>query len=199
MIPFTGQSLRTNSSSIAKKPTPPQNKRYPGAEKIEPKVLSNTTGQIETQHISIKQILTKSKEKKESENIDYSNRPATPFTIDDVKMVWKQLAFKMKDEGLETVYLAISKRDPVIDAPNSIQQEFANQIQIDILQNHLSDVIEFIREKLNNWSVEVKFVVSQQEDDDKRLLTGKDKFEELAKKNSNLYSLQKTFNLDVEY
>lgn len=166
---------------------------------MQPKTLSNTTGTLETQHFSIKQFLTQSKESKDKAPIDYGNRPATPYTHDDLKVVWKQLAFKMKEDGLETVYLALSKRDPVIDGPNAIHQEFDNQIQIDILQNNLSDAIEFIRTKLNNWSVQVRFTVSDQEDEDKKLLTGKDKFEELAKKNSNLYSLQKTFNLDVDY
>lgn len=139
-------------------------------------------------------------EEKESDlSIDYSERPKTPFTIDQVKMIWKQYAFQMKDIGADTIYYALTKRDPKIINENEIHQNFDNQVQIDMIQHHLSDFIEFIRNKLNNWSVQLFFDINTQQEEDIRLLTGKDKFDALAKKNVNLYSFQKTFNLDIDY
>lgn len=198
LIPFSGQSLRTQASSIQQKAVP-QNHRYTSAGKPEPKTVVTPTGNLQTQHVSIKQILTHSREKQEQGPADYSNRPATHFQLDQVKMVWKQFAFKMKENGMETIYHALSKRDPILKEGHLIHQEFDNQIQIDIIHSHLSDMLEFVREKLNNWTVNIQFSVADQENESKKLLTGKDKFNELAKKNSNLYSLQKTFNLDIDY
>ena len=177
----------------------PQNHRYTVAGKPEAKTVSSPSGNLQTQHVSINQILNSSREKLEQTPTDYSNRPNAAFTLDQVKMVWKQFAFKMKDSGMETVYLALSKRDPIIRDQVSIHQEFDNQIQIDIIQGQLSEMLEFVRESLKNWSLTIQFTVGEQENQSKKLLNGKDKFDELAKKNSNLYSLQKTFNLDIDY
>lgn len=161
--------------------------------------MASPGGNLQTQHVSIKQILNHSREKQDQGPSDYSNREATPFNLDQVKMVWKQFAFKMKNEGMETIFFALSKRDPILKETHIIHQEFDNQIQIDIMQNQMAAMLEFVRETLNNWSVSIEFSVSDQENESKKLLTGKDKFNELAKKNSNLYSLQKTFNLDIDY
>ncbi|MCE3294768.1 MAG: hypothetical protein K0R65_482 [Crocinitomicaceae bacterium] len=130
---------------------------------------------------------------------DYSNRPQTPFTLDQVKMVWKQYAFKMKDEGFDTIYYALTKRDPKIYNENEIHQDCDNQVQVSNLQEKLSDMSDFVREKLNNWSVTLHFDISTQQEENTRYLTGKDKFDALAKKNANLHSFLKTFNLDIDF
>ncbi|TNE55102.1 MAG: hypothetical protein EP338_05150 [Bacteroidetes bacterium] len=204
LIPFTGQSLRKSKSgngTITKKTEvdQSQHERYSLTNKVIPKTVSSVVGNLQTGNFSIKQSLTQAKQKQDEIPVDYSNRPATSFNQDQLIMVWKQLAFRMKDEGLETMYLALSKRDPKLLDQHIIAQELDNQIQVDMLQNKLSDMLEFVREKLNNWSVTIQFSVIADSDEDKKLLTGKDRFEELARKNSNLYSLQRTFNLDVDY
>lgn len=131
---------------------------------------------------------------------DFSNRPTTAFNIDQVKMVWKQFAFKMKDAGMDTIYYALTKRDPKIYNEIEIHQDVDNQVQVDIINSQMSEMQDFVREKLNNWSVQLFFDVnSEVEEKDVRLLTGKDRFEALAKKNSNLHSFLKTFNLDIDY
>lgn len=167
--------------------------------KAEHKTLSAPSGKLETSLVSINQMLKKSKEVQSDLVQDYSQRPSTPFNIDELKMVWKQFAFKMKDNGIETIYLAMSKRDPKILNQFEIHQEFDNQIQIAYMEKHFTDLLDFVRQKLNNWSIQIFFTVSEHQDENKKLLTGKDRFDEMAKKNSNLYSLQKTFNLDIDY
>ncbi|MFN5416764.1 MAG: hypothetical protein ACK5B9_06875 [Flavobacteriia bacterium] len=155
---------------------------------------------MQTQHLSIKQLLNKSDEVSQNSTQDYSNRPNTPFNIDQVKMVWKQFAFKMKDEGKDSVYYALTKRDPKIFNENEIHQEVDNLVQTQTIQDELSVFQEFVRTKLNNWSVQLFFdVIKEQEEKDIRQLNGKDRFEALAKKNSNLHSFLKTFNLDIDY
>jgi hypothetical protein len=56
-----------------------------------------------------------------------------------------------------------------------------------------------LRESLRNWSIKVSFSITESEEENIQLQTGKDKFNALARKNPNLYTLQKTFNLDIEY
>lgn len=173
--------------------------RPPVQIKAEPQTLKQPVGNLKTQHLSIKQMLHQSEEQTQGATSDYSDRPRTPFTLDQVKMIWKQYAFKMKEEGFDTIYYALTKRDPKIYNENEIHQDFDNQVQVDTIQAQVSDMLDFVREKLNNWSVSVHFDVSTQQEENTRLLTGKDKFEALAKKNANLHSFLKTFNLDIDY
>lgn len=201
LISFPGQSIRTEGSSISKnKDVQTQKSVVPPVLKPQPKIVSNPIGTVESELLSINLLLQKSKEKTVVEtSYSTANKPTTPFNLDQVKMSWKQFAFKMKEEGNDTIYLAMSKRDPKIVNENEIHQEFDNQVQVDRMQNHVMDLLDFLRNNLQNWSIQVFFDVSQQQDENKKLLTGKDKFNELAKKNANLFSLQKTFNLDVDY
>lgn len=201
LISFPGQSIRTEGSSISKnKDVQAQKSVVPPVLKPQPKIVSNPIGTVESELLSINLLLQKSKEKTVVEtSYSTANKPTTPFNLDQVKMSWKQFAFKMKEEGNDTIYLAMSKRDPKIVNENEIHQEFDNQVQVDRMQNHVMDLLDFLRNNLQNWSIQVFFDVSQHQDENKKLLTGKDKFNELAKKNANLFSLQKTFNLDVDY
>lgn len=201
LISFPGQSIRTEGASISKsKDVQTQKSIISPIQKPQPTIASNPIGNVNSDLLSINLLLQKSKEKSAIES-SYStaHKPNTPFTLDQVKMSWKQFAFKMKEEGNDTIYLALTKRDPRIVNENEIHQEFDNNIQVDRMQNHVMDLLDFLRNKLQNWSIQVFFDVSKNQDENRKLLTGKDKFNELAKKNANLFSLQKTFNLDVDY
>jgi hypothetical protein len=56
-----------------------------------------------------------------------------------------------------------------------------------------------LRESLKNWAISVDFTISENLEENVKHQTGKDRFNALARKNPNLFTLQKTFNLDVEY
>lgn len=134
---------------------------------------------------------------------DLSNRPLKPFSSDELKMTWRQFAFKIKQDGIqgaESMSLALTKRDPKILEGTHIHQEFDNQIQIDMMQTDFASLLlDFLRNKLQNWSVTIDFSLAETQEDNLKHLTGKDRFEVLARKNVNLITLQKTFNLDIEY
>jgi len=168
------------------------------------KSFSAPTGVLNTNTISIKQSL------KENENLEetatseeLTNRPQKPFSMDELKMVWRQYAYKIKQEGIEgadSMNLALTKRDPKMPGSNHIHQEFDNQIQIDMMKNNFhAELLDFLRTKLQNWLITIDFSLIENQDDNNKHLTGRDKFEILARKNTNLLTLQKTFNLDIEY
>lgn len=121
-----------------------------------------------------------------------------PFTFDQLKMIWKQLAFYMKEKGLENVYFALNKRDPKLFNDINVHFECDNQVQIDIIQTNITEIVEFIRKGLKNYSIQLQFKVNSNPEENVRLLTSKDKFLALTNKNPNLFSLQKTFNLDID-
>jgi chromosomal replication initiation ATPase DnaA len=148
--------------------------------------------------ISIKE-LTAPKLDDPSRNEPIENRPQTPFSSDELKIIWKKFAYKMKNEGNDTMYLAMIKRDPKIGSNFQLIHEVDNQVQIDYIQTHLSDLIDFLRESLKNWLISINFSISENQEESLKHQTGKDKFNALARKNPNLHTFQKTFNLDIEY
>jgi chromosomal replication initiation ATPase DnaA len=148
--------------------------------------------------ISIKE-LTAPKLDDPSRNEPIENRPQTPFSSDELKIIWKKFAYKMKNEGNDTMYLAMIKRDPKIGSNFQLIHEVDNQVQIDYIQTHLSDLIDFLRESLKNWLISINFSISENQEESLKHQTGKDKFNALARKNPNLHTFQKTFNLDIEF
>lgn len=134
---------------------------------------------------------------------DISNRPQKPFSLDELQMVWRQFAYKIKQEerdGADSMNLALTKRDPKMPSATHIHQEFDNQIQMDMMQaSFSSDLLDFLRNKLQNWAITIEFSLVENQEEDAKHLTSKDRFDLMARKNNNLLTLQKTFNLDIEY
>ena len=102
---------------------------------------------LETEHLSIKQILEKEKEAKEKKNIIL---PRDKVDTQKVLVLWRQYAYIMKDKGMETYYNALIKRDPVFENNEKIKIIVDNPIQIEVIKPNLNELINFLREKLNN-------------------------------------------------
>jgi hypothetical protein len=167
--------------------------------KKEAKTLATPTGNLQSTMISIKEI-TQKKDQNEGDSYEsHENKPQNNFTLDDLKIHWRKFAYKMKEDGNDTIYLAMKKRDPKVTADYQVIHEVDNQVQIDYIQTHLGELVDYLRESLRNWSIKVSFSITESEEENIQLQTGKDKFNALARKNPNLYTLQKTFNLDIEY
>ncbi len=201
IIPFPGQTLRPSAVIPKAKPSQAQEKPIPFKKEV--KTLSSPTGQLHTSNISIRQMQEKQVETDQSATEDVSNRPQKPFSLDELKMVWRQFAFQIKKDelqGADSMSIAMTKRDPKMPTPTHIHQEFDNQILIDMMTNNFaSDLLDFLRNKLQNWSVTIEFSLNETQEENVKHLTGRDRFDILSRKNTNLLTLQKTFNLDIEY
>ncbi len=58
--------------------------------------------------------------------------------------------------------------------------------------------MSFLRTELENFSVSLT-IIEITGDDSKKLYSGKDKFEDMAKRNPHLQTLQKRFKLDIDF
>jgi DNA polymerase-3 subunit gamma/tau len=195
ILPFPNQSLRKNAQPS--KVTQPVVKKTYVQEPSVPKVLSEPTGNAGSSHVSIKKILEEQKSQEITTNQD--DMPREGFSKEQVKMFWKQFAFKMKENGMETFYHALIKREPHYLEEEKFGLEVDNQIQIDYINPILSDFIEFLRKNLNNYQVEVTLILTDNPNKEIKYLTGKDKFNALARRNPNLHTLKNLFNLDIEF
>ena len=151
---------------------------------------------LETEHLSIKQILEKEKEAKEKKNIIL---PRDKVDTQKILVLWRQYAYIMKDKGMETYYNALIKRDPVFENNEKIKIIVDNPIQIEVIKPNLNELINFLREKLNNHFIEVEVELSEAPEEEVKFLNGKDKFEAMAEKNPKLITLKNLFKLDIDY
>jgi DNA polymerase-3 subunit gamma/tau len=164
----------------------------------EPKVAAVPTGQLNTNNVSIKKLMEK-KEEEAAIHILNENLPKETYSFDQVKMLWRRFAFSSKEKGLETLYNAMIKRDPIPQEEHIYVMEVDNQIQIEYINQHLQELINFLRKELKNYSVDITLRLNDHPEDEVKFLTGKDKFAALARKNPNLHTLKNTFNLDIEF
>jgi DNA polymerase III subunit gamma/tau len=150
--------------------------------------------------ISIKKMMEKATSAQEdAAKEDYSNLPRNEFSIDDLKMYWRRFTHSMREKGEESVYLALNKQEPILTDRELITHEVDNQVLLDKLEFVKTDLLKYLRENLKNWGLQIEFKIGELNDSSVKMLTGKDRFEVLKSKNSNLISLQKMFNLDIEY
>lgn len=195
ILPFPNRSLRKNAQTA--KTNQPEVKKSYVQEPIASKVLSEPTGNVSSTHISIKKILEEQKAQEVTPNLD--DMPREGFSKEQVKMYWKQFAFQMKENGMETFYHALIKREPHYLEEEKFGLEVDNQIQVDYINPIIGDFINFLRKSLNNYQVDVTLILSDNPNEEVKYLTGKDKFNAMARRNPNLHTLKNLFNLDIEF
>ncbi len=125
--------------------------------------------------------------------------PEENYTPDRLTRIWRQYAFQVKDEGKETFYNALLKRDPLIEKNDVLKLFVDNQIQVDYITPLINELISFLRNSLKNHNITVKIELTENPVEDVKFLNGKDKFEVMAKKNPELNTLKNLFNLDIEF
>ena len=109
------------------------------------------------------------------------------------------MAHTLKLGGQEQVYHVMIKRDPVQVDEITFLFEVDNAIQQSRLESGMDQILEFIRKEIQNYDLNFTISVSEHVEDDVKFLTGNDRFEKLARKNSNLFDLRNRFNLDIDY
>lgn len=92
----------------------------------------------------------------------------------------------------------MTKKDPALDG-TLVSYEVENEVLFDLMMRNFGEELQnYIRTKLNNWTVVLDVKVVENSDNLPKYMTGKDKYQLLSQKNINLITLQKTFNLDIE-
>lgn len=159
--------------------------------------MSKPQGNVKANMISIRETLEKDKES--NKQVRQEDLPREGFHLDHVKMYWKQFAFQVKEDGMETFYNALIKRDPVLRGEETLELTVDNLVQQNYIQTHLLTFKEFMRKQLGNYYLDIVLVQAAVDEEEVKFLTGKDKFAALARKNPNLHTLKNRFNLDIDY
>ena len=194
LLPFSKQSLREKKKD--QKIKTPVKKEMVEKPITIPKIKTLKKSSIGAKHLSIKEILQNEREEK---NKKEDALPREKVNIQKALVLWRQYAFRVKDQGMETFYNALVKRDPLFETNEKIKISVDNQIQIDYINPLLGELINFLREQLKNHFIEIELDLIENPDEEVKFLNGNDKFEALSKKNPKLITLKNLFNLDIEF
>lgn len=104
--------------------------------------------------------------------------------------------YKNNHKNLETTVL----KQPVTLEGEAITFQLNGEIQQDIFLKIKPELLQFLRRKLNNYSIALNFVIEEKESSSSRkLYTSTDKLNYLKEKSPALAELQRRFGLETDF
>ncbi len=201
---ITEKAPEPNKTPILE-PTPPVVKEEPVIETTipvevpSPQAKPNTVSGLR----SAKKVVDAKGTEQTSEEVlaSLSNDPANSkaFTIEELTTVWNQLAAEFQSANLINNYVMMNRPIEIIDSIIHIKVE--NEVQVQQFNENIRlEVLGKIRERLQNYSIDIALDVIETEKSDKKMLyTQSDKYEFLAQKHPLLSEMKQKLGLDHEY
>ncbi|MGZ3757319.1 MAG: DNA polymerase III subunit gamma/tau [Mucilaginibacter sp.] len=120
-----------------------------------------------------------------------------PFTFDDFLKLWNVHAATIKAEGKMSLFTIFISEVPKQLGPYLFEIVVENKVQENLFKTEKPNLLNFLRTKLKNFSLDVNARVDEREVV-KRPYTSQEKFQYMAAKNPELIELKKRFNLDFD-
>lgn len=127
---------------------------------------------------------------------NFENHPKTPFTHEELKDAWKKYYFKLQELGERSIAAILASGEPQLDTSFTIIFSLPNDLMKAQLERGKSKLTRFLREKLNNYGIQIKVVVNETVEK-KFAYTPQEKYEKLKGINPLLEKLKNTFGLDL--
>ena len=89
--------------------------------------------------------------------------------------------------------------EPVLLEDCKIEIQISNKSQEVVIEKEKIDLHEFLRNKLQNDTIEVITKIQEKTDEERIPYTNKDKYEQMAKDNPSLNTLREKLGLDFDY
>jgi DNA polymerase-3 subunit gamma/tau len=158
--------------------------------------LAAPTGNLNSGNLSINHLIEQNKTRTQTALADL---PRNPFHKDDVIRWWKTIAHQQKLNGQDQVFHVMMKRDPIQLDELTFLIEVDNSIQLTRLESALPEILSLLRKEVKNYDLNISVEITNDAQEDEKFMTGNDRFEKMARKNSNLFDFKNRFNLDIEY
>jgi len=160
-------------------------KATPPKENTRPKTTLNLGSILKPQ--------VKTEEVKE-EHKTHAPKQDDPIVESKVRQVWKEYAEQRKDQVAE--YHILNQTFTLKN--NLITILLNNPIEEPLLQGMKADLVGYLREKLNNGTLQVEGEM-QLNNTKRKAYTNKEKFDYLVEKNPAIKELQEKLGLDPDY
>ena len=126
-----------------------------------------------------------------SKNLDY-------FSNDDLQARWKEMNSNFSNKGKTNLVLALNSNKPVLKENYVVEVTLSNTSQVELLNEEKLNILGYLREKMNNDSIDIITNVIQSDKNDTPY-TNSDKYKKMYEQNKNLAILGQKLGLDPDY
>ena len=123
----------------------------------------------------------------------------TNFKNEELQEVWREYVNSQKEKGKSNFATTLDMNEPVLLANCKIQIQISNKAQEVIIEKEKIDLHEFLRNKLQNDTIEVITKIQEKKDEERIPFTNKDKYEQMTKENPKLQNLKEKLGLDFDF
>ena len=163
-------------------------------EKPKPPVLKNIEKRKSS--LSLKSVYEKKVEIKHNTEVNYDNHPKDSFTEKELIETWTNYQKLLLKKGQKSIASILATNLPSIKENNEIEFTLSNNLMKDQLKQEKVKILKYIRENLNNYSIQLKIIVNEKEEK-KFAYTPLEKYNKLLEKNPMLKQLKDTFQLEL--
>ena len=126
-----------------------------------------------------------------SKNLDH-------FSNDDLQARWKEMNSNFSNKGKTNLVLALNSNKPVLKENYVVEVTLSNTSQVELLNEEKLNILGYLREKMNNDSIDMITNVVQSDKNDTPY-TNSDKYKKMYEQNKNLAILGQKLGLDPDY
>ena len=166
----------------------------PPKPKLKPPVLKSA--QRRTSSLSLKSIHEKKVVKKVAEEENFDNHPKDAFTEAILQQLWKDYVALLITKGERSMASIVGTDLPKLRQDFKITFTVPNKLMEDQFRKGRPKLINFLREKLNNYGIKI-LVVLNETVEKKFAYTPLEKYNKMKEINPLLEKLKNTFGLDM--
>jgi DNA polymerase-3 subunit gamma/tau len=166
----------------------------PPKPKLKPPVLKSA--QRRTSSLSLKSIHEKKVVKKVAEEENFDNHPKDAFTEAILQQLWKDYVALLITKGERSMASIVGTDLPKLGQEFKITFTVPNKLMEDQFRKGRPKLINFLREKLNNYGIKI-IVVLNETVEKKFAYTPQEKYNKMKEINPLLGKLRNVFELDM--
>ena len=117
------------------------------------------------------------------------------FTEEDLQKHWYNFTQQKIKEGSQNLASILALKKPLLNDNFVISYQVANTLNQVELKEALPEILNYLREKLNNFVLTIELSISEQIREE-TVYTAQEKYDFLVKINPELKNLKETFDLD---
>ncbi|MEE4196108.1 MAG: DNA polymerase III subunit gamma/tau [Bacteroidales bacterium] len=114
------------------------------------------------------------------------------------ELIEKWHAFSDKLGNKPRIFNTLTSKDPKLEENYVISFVIDNNLQEQKINEIRNELLAYLKQELQNTALDLKLIITDIEEDSKKLYTAEDKFKHMLSKNENLSKLKQEFNLDLE-
>jgi DNA polymerase-3 subunit gamma/tau len=174
--------------------TPKTIAKEPPAKEPETKPQVKTGSYSGTTSIKKKEEKPEQEKKKGTEQMN--DLPAEDFSPEQLENAWQEVTELYKSD--KNLLITFTKNKPSKAADQTIDFKVDNKIQKKEMEERMTDFLPVLRQKLNNYNIQLNIKVTEQQSGQKAY-TPQEKFAQMAEKNPELKKMKDQLGLEIDF